>query len=220
MSSIEVRADFCFWEEWRVIGLCVGQGGLKKYAGQVMRNFERWVFRLSAILIFVKSGRRDVVGCLRVMEARGIVDTLRKRKTVWRWCCVCGRFGNDGNQPCRANQFSVFERKAETALSPSGAAPGNFGAAQWICGYAGSACSICNAAVSIGCCWQWRGFRRRWWVVRLDGRFGVSMNGKRSGGGMMYRCRQAMQWVLDQARALNVYLRFVCLLLWIFGAYQ
>lgn len=45
-----------------------------------MRNFERWVFPAIGNLDIRQIRTADVVGCLRVMEARGIVDTLRKTK--------------------------------------------------------------------------------------------------------------------------------------------
>lgn len=54
----KVRADFAFEKVARDWFVRWSKGRSEKYAGQVMRNFERWFFRLSAILISVKSGRR------------------------------------------------------------------------------------------------------------------------------------------------------------------
>lgn len=52
----------------------------EKYALQVWRLFERWIFPKLGNKPIAEIKTLDVVDCLRVMEARGIADTLRKTK--------------------------------------------------------------------------------------------------------------------------------------------
>lgn len=52
----------------------------EKYAAQVWRLFERWIFPRLGAMPVGQIKTVDVVECLRIMEARGIADTLRKTK--------------------------------------------------------------------------------------------------------------------------------------------
>lgn len=59
MLSIRRCGRILLLRRWRVIGLCVGRrGGLKSMPDRLCGILSGGFFRLSAILIFVKSGRR------------------------------------------------------------------------------------------------------------------------------------------------------------------
>lgn len=51
-----------------------------KYAEQTWRNLERWIFVRLGETDVTEITTADIVECLRIMEARGIRDTLRKTK--------------------------------------------------------------------------------------------------------------------------------------------
>ncbi len=119
----KVRADFAFEKVARDWFVRWSKGRSEKYAGQVMRNFERWVFPAIGNLDIRQVRTADVVGCLRVMEARGIVDTLRKTKNSLKmvFAFAVGSGMMEIN-PVAQIGSGVFER-AKTgnmaALSPS-----------------------------------------------------------------------------------------------------
>lgn len=52
----------------------------EKYTVQVMRNFERYIFPVIGNRDIRQIKTIDVVECLRIMERRGIADSLRKTK--------------------------------------------------------------------------------------------------------------------------------------------
>lgn len=60
-------------EKWR-------KGMAEKYTVQVMRNFERYIFPVIGNRDIRQIKTIDVVECLRIMERRGIADSLRKTK--------------------------------------------------------------------------------------------------------------------------------------------
>ena len=76
----KVRADFLFETVARSWFSRWSKGRSAKYAEQVIRNFERWVFPKLGNIDIRQIKTADVVACLRTMEAHGIADTLRKTK--------------------------------------------------------------------------------------------------------------------------------------------
>lgn len=119
----KVRADFAFEKVARDWFVRWSKGRSEKYAGQVMRNFERWVFPAIGNLDIRQVRTADVVGCLRVMEARGIVDTLRKTKNslkmVFAFAVGSGMMEINPVAQIGSGVFERVKTKNMTALSPS-----------------------------------------------------------------------------------------------------
>lgn len=76
----KARADFAFEAVARNWFARWSKNRSDKYAEQVMRNFERWIFPKLGGMDIRQVKTADIVDCLRVMEARGIADTLRKTR--------------------------------------------------------------------------------------------------------------------------------------------
>ncbi|WP_308029003.1 tyrosine-type recombinase/integrase [Neisseria lactamica] len=80
IKRVKVRTAYtlekiaCEWhEKWR-------KDMAEKYTVQVMRNFERYIFPVIGNRDIRQIKTIDVVECLRIMERRGIADSLRKTK--------------------------------------------------------------------------------------------------------------------------------------------
>ena len=76
----KVRADFCFETVARAWYAKWSPEMSEKYAAQVLRLFERWIFPGLGKRDIREIKTVDVVAVLDVMERRGIADTLRKTK--------------------------------------------------------------------------------------------------------------------------------------------
>lgn len=76
----KARADFAFEKVARDWFSRWSKARAAKYAEQVIRNFERWVFPKLGGADIRQIKTSDIVECLRLMEAHGIADTLRKTK--------------------------------------------------------------------------------------------------------------------------------------------
>ncbi|HEZ7332609.1 TPA: tyrosine-type recombinase/integrase, partial [Neisseria meningitidis] len=191
----------------------------EKYAGQVMRNFERWVFPAIGNLDIRQVRTADVVGCLRVMEARGIVDTLRKTKNSLKmvFAFAVGSGMMEIN-PVAQIGSGVFER-AKTgnmaALSPS-ELPRLIDFLEQRNEFAVYAGRVRIHPVTRLCIyWLLLTMTRiqeaalmEW--SELDGEvWRIPAERKKERRGHDVPLSRAMQWVLDQARALNVNGRFV-----------
>ncbi|HEZ1577269.1 TPA: integrase arm-type DNA-binding domain-containing protein [Neisseria meningitidis] len=215
----KVRADFAFEKVARDWFVRWSKGRSEKYAGQVMRNFERWVFPAIGNLDIRQIRTADVVGCLRVMEARGIVDTLRKTKNSLKmvFAFAVGSGMMEIN-PVAQIGSGVFER-AKTgnmaALSPS-ELPRLIDFLEQRNEFAVYAGRVRIHPVTRLCIyWLLLTMTRiqeaalmEW--SELDGEvWRIPAERKKERRGHDVPLSRAMQWVLDQARALNVNGRFV-----------
>lgn len=184
-----------------------------------MRNFERWVFPAIGNLDIRQIRTADVVGCLRVMEARGIVDTLRKTKNSLKmvFAFAVGSGMMEIN-PVAQMGSGVFER-AKTgnmaALSPS-ELPRLIDFLEQRNEFAVYAGRVRIHPVTRLCIyWLLLTMTRiqeaalmEW--SELDGEvWRIPAERKKERRGHDVPLSRAMQWVLDQARALNVNGRFV-----------
>lgn len=119
----KTRTDFLFKSVAQDWFTRWSKGRANKYAEQVMRNFERWVFPKLGGMDIRQIKTADIVGCLRLMEAHGIADTLRKTKNsmnmVFAFATGSGIIEINPVAQIGAGIFERTQTKNMAALSPT-----------------------------------------------------------------------------------------------------
>lgn len=119
----KARADFAFEKVARDWFSRWSKARAAKYAEQVIRNFERWVFPKLGGADIRQIKTSDIVECLRLMEVHGIADTLRKTKNnlnmVFAFAVGSGMMEVNPASQIGTGIFERAQTKNMAALKPS-----------------------------------------------------------------------------------------------------